>query len=234
MAYRDRLPQYLHNNPVWLALADASETVLDQGVFTPVQQLLSVRDVNNFHPSALAAKKGTQLLDANDASFNGVTWNSKTTRVALATMLGMNFFNLSTISDNSIYDNFIKYSVQFFPEQGTNSWPNFLGFSTDTLIQITQLWAQLDATGTQYVNMTPAGNASIGTPVWNGGTWFPTSHYDVTVLSNFGTTNLTQLTELLQFVAPINIVFRNVVSEYASNVTNLEYAMSAVVYVTWL
>ncbi len=233
MSYADRLPSYLHENPIWVALADALGNVFQQYLSTPTQQLMSVRDVNNFHPAAVAEATGTRMLDSTDATYQGQTWNSKAVRISLATMVGMNFFNLSTITDETVYDNFVKYAVQFFPEQGTPSWPSFLGFATDTLISISQLWAQTDSTGTQYINMTPAGSSAIGTPIWKGGTWFPTSHYDVTVLSNFGTTNLQQLTELLQFVAPINICFRNIGSQYSSNVTDLYYSMSAAVYVTW-
>lgn len=234
MSYTDRLPSYLHENPIWSAFGDAVGTVFDQNLGVPVQQLMSVRDVNNFNPSAVQAKAGVAMLDSTDAVYEGVQWNAKSTRISLATMLGMNFYNLSTITDSTVYDNFVKYAVQFFPEQGTPSWPEFLGFATNTLIVLSQLWAELDATGTLYTNMQPEGSTNIGVPVWKGGTWFPTSHYDVTVLSNFGTTNLQQLSELLQFVAPINVVFRNIGSQYSSNTTELIYSMAATVEVTWL
>ncbi len=232
-SYADRLPVYLSENPVWVALAQAMDTVLGKVLRVPTQQLMSVRDVNNYHPSALATKTGVAMLDSSDASWEGEQWNPTSTRISLATMVGMNFYNLAALSDKTIYDQFIKYAVQFYPEQGTPSWSDYLGFATDTLIEITQLWAQTDSTGTQYVNMVPVGDPSIGTPVWAGGTWFPTSHYDVTVLSNFGTTDIQQLTELLQFVAPINVVFRNIQSQYSSNVTNLYFGLAATIEVEW-
>lgn len=214
MAYVDRLPLPISNNPVWVEFVNTVEQVLAPYLVDNVQKLLGVRDVNNFDPRNLAAKTGTAMLSGGDASYEGTLWNNTQWRVQLATMLGFTFYSVFTLPSQT-FDQFVKMGVEFYAEQGTPSWVNFLGFATDSIIIITPLWAQLDPTYQTYINFQPEGSPLIGTPVWEGGDWYPTSHIDVTITANFSTSvALAEMINLLQFVAPINLVIRNVLTEY--------------------
>jgi hypothetical protein len=209
MGYADRLPLYLKDNPVWVDLANALDTVLGNYVDIPTQKLSYIRDVNDFHPDALAAKTGVAMLDGNDYQSNGIEWNPTSTRRSLAALVGMSYAGLSNMP-RDVYNVFIKHSVQFLVEQGTPSWGNYLGFTNDLVVQIQQLWAEVGP-GNTYHNFLTEGDPGIGTPVWQGGMWFPTSHYDVTVYTNFNlTVNVNDFSVLLEFAAPANVVFRNI------------------------
>ncbi len=208
MGYAYRLPTYLANNQVWVDLAATLDTVLGNYVDIPVQKLSYIRDVNDFHPSALAAKIGVALLDESDAYYQGVRWNDPNVRLMLASMLGMDYAGLSNLQ-TIVHNAFIKHSVQFFPEQGTPSWPQYLGFTSDLVVQAEQLWST--QVGNEYGPFLVEGDPGIGTPVWEGGTWFPTSHYNVTIFTDFNSTvSIEDFSVLLKFAAPINIVFNQI------------------------
>ncbi len=233
MAYVDRLPLPLANNPTWTDFVNAMEQELSPYLVDNVQKLLGVRDVNNFAPQNLASKVGNSMLSGADASYNGELWNNTQWRVQLATMLGFTFYSVFNLPTQT-FDQFVKLGVGFYTEQGTQSWVDFLGFATDSVITVTPLWAQVDPTYKTYINFQPAGSPQIGTPVWEGGSWYPTSHVDVTVISNFSSAiELDELLNLLRFVAPINICIRNIIVEDLSTPMTLQYGMAGTVYVEW-
>ncbi len=208
--YVKRLPSYLADVPAWVQFAEAMDTVLGETVHQPAQKLANLRDVNNFHPDALAIKQGISILDGTDASYGGVQWNATRWRVQEAMMLGFNFYNIYQL-DPTAFDAFIKMAVQFYPEQGTDSWIDFLGFATGAILEVRPLW-----TNDGYTTMLPEGDPGIGTPVWEGGLWYPTSHVDVNinmVLSQ--QLRLYNFLDLLNFAAPINLVIRNITVQFA-------------------
>lgn len=208
--YVQRLPSYLADVPAWVQLAEAMDTVLREIVHQPAQKLANIRDVNNFHPDAVALKQGVSILDGTDASYGGVQWNETRWRVQQAMMLGFNFYNIYQLNPSS-FDAFIKMAVQFYPEQGTDSWVEFLGFATGAILEVTPLW-----TNDAYVTMLPEGDPGIGTPIWEGGDWYPTSHIDVTINMLLSQQlSLYNFLDLLNFAAPINLVIRNITVQLA-------------------
>ncbi len=150
MPYRDLLVEYLADNQVWLDFADAANAVLDPYLTQAVQQLRSVRDVTNFHPTNLAAKQGTALLDATDAQSNGDYWITPQQRRQLAALSGFNYSDTHLLTDEMVEQ--IIQSVAYYLEQGTPSWADFLGFLTNTLLTATQLWdsTALTQSGTSF------------------------------------------------------------------------------------
>lgn len=227
ISYKDRLTTYLADTPAWSQLAEAMDEVLGQIVNDPARKLANIRDVNNWHPKALEQKHGVAILDGTDRKFEGDEWNDPTWRVRSAMMLGFNFYNIYSL-DTDTYDQFIKMAVQFYPEQGTNSWVDFLGFATNSLITVTQLWT------IDYVNFYPEGNPLIGTPVYAGGEWFPTSHVDIKINANFSSrVSLVDFYDLLIFAAPVNLVFRDVTIEYANvKIDDMQVAMAGYIDIT--
>lgn len=228
MNYGQRLPSYLADVPAWVQLAEAMDTVLGKMLQERTQKLANVRDVNNWHPKALAAKQGVAILDGSDRAYEGEVWNDPASRVRTAMMLGFNFFNIYTL-DADTYDQFVKMAVQFYPEQGTNTWADFLGFATNSMIRVSPLWTQ------DYASFLAEGDPLIGTPVYEGGTWYPTSHVDVKINANFSNkVDLVDFYDLLKFAAPINLVFRDVTIEFTNvKIDDLQIAMAGYLDVIW-
>ena len=150
MAYRDLLVEYLADNQVWLDFADAANTVLDPYIAQAVQQLRSVRDVTNFHPTNVQAKQGVALLDATDTQYQGAYWITPQQRRQLAALSGFNYSDTHLLTDEMIEQ--IIQSAAYYLEQGTPSWTEFLGFLTNTLLTATQLWdsTALAMQGTEF------------------------------------------------------------------------------------
>jgi hypothetical protein len=228
LSYVHRLPAYLSNTPAWVQLAEAMDEVLGPAIREPATKLANIRDVNNWHPKAFAAKVGVAILDGRDRAFEGEVWNDPSWRVRTAMMLGFNFYNIYSLSPDT-YDQFIKMAVQFYPEQGTNSWIDFLGFATNSLITVTPLWTS------DYHNFYAEGSSQVGTPIYDGGDWYPTSHVDVKINANFSSKLLlADFYDLLKFAAPINLVFRDVSIEFTNvHIEDLQIAIAGYVDVMW-
>ena len=92
-----------------------------------------------------------------------------------------------------------------------------------------------------YQYLYPEGDSRIGTPVWEGGTWYPTFHYNIVVSSNLSKSNfntaaqLDAFLQLLAFIVPIDVVINNLTADFA-NVTFSPALLAAagVMSVTWL
>jgi hypothetical protein len=71
-------------------------------------------------------------------------------------------------------------------------------------------------TTTTYGTFVAEASAAVGIPVYQSGSWFPTEHVDVSItVDPSRSVNLTSFSNFFAFVAPINLVLRNVV--YSSN-----------------
>lgn len=139
MAFRDILPLYLSENQTWLDLADTMNTVLDPLIKTPTQQLRDRMNINNFHPTNLANKKGIALLDQNDFQYGGQSWVAPKYRAYLAAQLGFNYTNLFALPLLTI-EQLIR-NTSYYVEGGTPSWSEYLGFLTNTVISAQQCWS---------------------------------------------------------------------------------------------
>ncbi len=135
----DRLPTYLSDTPAWVDFSSSVQSVLAPYTQNQVQKLLALRDVNNITPTNKAAVVGTALFDASAALDSGVPWQDPQNRMKTAAMLGMNFYNFLNLTGISI-DQLIKTVGEYYGEQGTPSWWQYLGFLTGTVVDAVQLW----------------------------------------------------------------------------------------------
>ena len=124
---------------------------------------------------------------------------------------------------------------------------NFFGFCFSVVFSIEQLWDSsprpvpqpypLNLNSTKrvpYNNLTPAGDPSIGTPIWLGGDWYPTPlsnlYYDLTHYGN--NIDVSALKRFFSYVANLNIVLNEVIltstiNTSANSLANLNIAIGS-------
>lgn len=144
---------------------------------------------------------------------DGVTYVADTQRfhsrdilIQEAKSLGFDFFS-DDLSDAD-YARVMLFISQYWPRSGAHdSFVNFLGFIRDIRIDIVQLWSVADGEDT-YVTLEPF-NKNM-TPVWEGGTFYPTFSYDMHY-DAFADTNVSELQRLFFALAPIHLVLRRMI-----------------------
>lgn len=146
--------------------------------------------------------------------------------------LGLFLSGASSIPEVSL-QNIARWLGTFWWERGTYGFIEFINFCLGINISMQNMWAQVDPSNPDdaaYINMTPENDDGTppGTPIWDGGTWFPTTHVQLTAVA--GTQPLPiKATDLVQFfyeianynlvLYAINNVFNaNAVTEGADNV----------------
>lgn len=118
-------------------------------------------------------------------------------------------YDLSTFEDQDIR-NFIRHTPEFWPEKGARNFIQYASFVINASLKMMYLWSQ------DYIKFVPENTSGVGTPVYEGGTWYPTSHvfisYDVSKFSNSVNENFTSQDALAKFfysIAPIHLVIKS-------------------------
>jgi len=118
---------------------------------------------------------------------------------------GMNI-DLSAFTENDLM-NLYKFITEFWKEKGTQTnFSNFLSFILGFDIKVEQLWTH------DYLDFRPKSQTSQ--PIYEGGIWYPTSHFRLVYDPNRGIDILgddspqAYMLRLIYFLAPIQVVLK--------------------------
>ena len=135
--------------------------------------------------------------------------------------LGFDYDDLDFVTLPSEYENSDITQVMsdlignyYIHSKGTKSFADFFGYVFKAVFRVEQQWAE-DLNDDEYHNFQPHGSPLIGTPVWAGGTWYPTSHvkiyYDLVKFGN--SLNERAVKDFFLYISPINLVVIAIVLE---------------------
>lgn len=167
MASRNILPSYL-SHAVWHDYADALDMLLAENVAGVDQAIANARHMfpgNVEGDSALAEKvNARQLLSPSDYdSF------SRDLEVQRLNTLGLTLTDPQA-ADESALARLTQNIGQYWYGKGTADLSHFLSFCLNSPVRLVPLWT------INYKDFFEEGNPVIGTPIWDGGLWYPTSH----------------------------------------------------------
>ena len=128
-------------------------------------------------------------------------------------MLGLQLSTPTVMFDEYSFMNFCRFLGYYWLQKGTHTFMDFVNFCTGTQFVIKNCWTQ------DYVNFYAEGSEEIGTPIWEGGTWYPTTHV-VFQSINPTTTDVTMLGQLFYEIANYNLVLYSIDSIYNLPITN--------------
>jgi hypothetical protein len=107
-----------------------------------------------------------------------------------------------------------RFIGQYWFEKGRGSMIDFLNFCTDTQFGITSLWTQ------DYVYFLDEGDPGIGTTIFDGGTWYPTTHVRLKVIGALAQTDLQSIGAFFYEVANYNLVLDAISKAYSLDIVN--------------
>lgn len=183
------LAQYLKENPVWVELIEVLEEQWGDKFRDIVRQLSLSRDLFQY-----------DITDASVLrSFNDYKVPDRQTLQRVCTMLGFTYPNVDEkMFSTEDYLRIAQNIAAYYQEQGTESFLSFFSYCLNYLFTLKTQWTQ------NYVNFFSEGDTDIGTPVWDGGTWYPTSHVAFEV--EVGSMPPARFEEFFKYIAPINLV----------------------------
>jgi hypothetical protein len=114
------------------------------------------------------------------------------------------------IVSNQSYQNIARFLGQYSRGKGTDAFIRFFNFCLGANLKSVNLWTK------DYAKFVPAGDSSIGTPIWLGGAWYPTTHVTISASSgDLANIDLSELTNFFYEIANYNLVLNNI--DTASN-----------------
>jgi hypothetical protein len=223
------LPPYLEDAQSWTDLVEAMDSVLGPAIDDPTHWLSKVRD--NWIPTT-AAEDALAIESAMLANISFET-PERDLLIRQANMLGF-VFDQPDILSTSDYQRIVRNLALYWYGKGTPKFADFLGFVLDCDLTVLNLWSTQGAEYGTYGPFLPEGDVGIGTPVWEGGTWFPTTHVTVEFdPSKFSDVQVSKLVALFYAIANYNLVIENIIlntTTYVHSVDETELARIVVVY----
>lgn len=201
MTNRDRLlaPQ-LQKSGVWQDYARKIDQVLaDMGIDDARAKLALLRSPLN-SADAVVSQQGQPLQ-----ALASVERQERATLVKTADMLGFRYYNRDLL-DSEAYLRLCMFLGQYYEmDKGTERFDDFMGFVANSAFQVISTWTQ------DYVTFYKEGDPVIGTPVYRGGPWYPTTH--VVLRYGFGPfigVDSASIIDFFYYFANINLVLWSV------------------------
>lgn len=195
---RDRLlAAHVAQFPAWEQLSTSLNTVWSQlGIDEAIEQLKWLRSPINTQDVVIG--EGGTLLALKD-----VPQQDRTSLVLTADMLGFRYYE-TTLLETKDYLKLCRHLAEYYVnEKGTPEWTAFLGWALDAHFVVYQTWTR------DYVTFYNEGDSAIGTPLSEGGEWYPTTHVILEYDQNrFSGVEPSQLVEFFNYFANVNLVLR--------------------------
>jgi hypothetical protein len=116
-------------------------------------------------------------------------------------MLGMKLRSAGIISDDG-YQAIARWVGMYWFGKGTEAFIDFINYSLSSSLTVVKLWTS------DYVNFLPDGDAGIGTPIWDGGDWYPTTTVDIIAQGGLNNIDIPTLVNFFYEIANYNLVLQ--------------------------
>jgi hypothetical protein len=191
------MPPAQGQNQLYLDLADATDEAFDVlGIDLNIEALRTLRQPFTISDMVVSEAEEQGKL----VSLSQVTTQDLETLILSANMLGFRF-RQSDIFTQEDFLRLVTYLGEYYhADKGTQSWEDFLGFALNAEFRVLNTWTE------DYVHFYTEGDPAIGTPIHDGGTWYPTTHvvleYDITRFAG----QSASVVEFFYYFANINLV----------------------------
>ncbi len=192
------LPPYLLTNPLWVEFVQSIDELFKDNIDQKSWILGSLRNMWIQTESTKQASEDHNTYKMIDFSEWGQM--EKSILVKQANMLGM-YLTDTTVIDQDAYQRITRYIGQYWFGKGKASAVDFMNYCLKTDIKVLNTWTE------DYITFYTEGDPLIGTPVWLGGTWFPTTHVTLEASANsLVTASPSTLVEFFYEICNYNLV----------------------------
>ena len=162
------LVPYLASNPYFVDYTKSIDEVYDALVWSKIRAFAQIRNMWVGNSEVEALVEAEQLVP-----FEAWTKPERELLIKQVNLLGMRIGN-SGVLDDDAYLAISRFLGSYWLEKGRYTCIDFLNFCLRSELQVHKLWTE------DYEYFYPEGDEKIGTPIWEGGTWYPTTHTSIT------------------------------------------------------
>src|ERR1700682_4853256 len=193
------LPPYLNLTGYVPGLMDATDAVFESLVDIPTEIVRDLRNMWVTNPEL----ENNQI--ANSEMIPAEAWSQPEWEILVkqVNMLGMKFSSASVLT-NSNYQSIARWVGQYWFGKGTAAFIDFINYCLSSSLKVEQLWTA------DYVTFYPTGSIEIGTPIWEGGTWYQTPNVSITSRSGLQNVDVQTLTTFFYEIANYNVVLNDI------------------------
>jgi hypothetical protein len=160
---KDLLPSYV-SQQAWLDLCDAIDYVFADTVDEPTNTLGKLREMFLLNAATAEKEQNHELISSADLdSFD------KDILIKQLGMLGLSLRNRDAFTVVEL-QRMVRYLPEYWYSKGKGQLADFVSLVLGTRVTMTRLWTE------DYVDFYDEGDPAIGTPIYEGGTWYPTTH----------------------------------------------------------
>lgn len=212
---RDRLlPPNYTDASLWKDLADAIDAVFKDSIDNPVKLLPLLRDTFPYRFAEWGEELPYGIFDKTD-----LYPFPKEEYILVNNYLGFSFSN--SLFEREDFQNLSSNIGSYYAVKGSENFMDFFGYCLGAQFNAVPLWTQ------NYADFYEEGDLAIGTPVYQGGSWYPTTHVDLTYdFAKFGIFSPYDVADFFYYVAPINLVLRRVVFDSTLIIEDFEMSMA--------
>lgn len=198
------MPPALLSSPMWRDLADATSGVWDNLVDSQIEALRSLQDTW-IHSTATHSAIESGILVDSVTGFDSLNLNLVQKELQ---SLGINIRNPDLLSNaqlNTLYRTIGKY----WKQKGNAAAMDYAAAALGVTLKSERLWT------TNYVDFVPEPSFGVppGTPIWEGGTWYPTTHIQVTYdpTTSINSLQILSLVQILYMLCSYTVIIRIVI-----------------------
>lgn len=192
------LPPYLALNDYYVDFTNAIDSVFGTMVDAKINVLANIRNMWVQNPTTEAAVQAGKLIDSS-------SWSSFEREIVVkqVNMLGMKLQNAGVVTD-AAYQQISRFVGQYWFGKGTQTFIEFINYCLGSNLVIVNQWTQ------NYVNFYPEGDPTIGTPIWEGGTWYPTTNVVIEAAGGLQGQDINTIAAFFYEIANYNLVLQSI------------------------
>lgn len=189
------LPNYMSANPYFVDYCDAMDSVFGS-LDSQIRTLKNIRNMWVQNPET-ETYVDVQLLVPNSA------WSTpnRDLIVKQVNMLGMKLQTAGIVSDDA-FQTISRFVGMYWFGKGTEAFMEFINYCLSSDFQVFNMWTE------NYEDFFNEGDPDIGTPIWEGGTWYPTTHVTIVANGGFQGIDIRTLQQFFYEVANYNLVLK--------------------------
>ena len=186
------LPDSL-NTPFWRTLIDSVDHVWQDDIDNKIKDIYRINESIRFDATedfSLTSESNLNIMD-------------RETAIKKLNSLGLKLRTTEGISNEALTRLCANISIYWF-SKGSKQFIPFISYTLGVRIKVVQLYTN------DYITFLEEGDIGIGTTIYAGGTWYPTSHVRVYVdPTTLVQTDLQSLIDVFFAVAPYTLVVHN-------------------------
>lgn len=190
------LPPYMSTNPYYVAYCDAMDAVYGETADAGLDALAGIRNMWNQSPQTETHVDTMQLIPRED-------WPkfSRDLVVKIVNQLGLKLQTAGIVTDDA-YQTISRFVGIYWFGKGTEKFMDFINYCLSSDFRVFNMWTE------NYVDFFNEGASEIGTPIWEGGTWYPTTHVTLEANGGFKGIDILTLQAFFYEIANFNLVLK--------------------------